>query len=94
MSNCTKCGFDHFDFQDCLEIFYYKDEEEYCGWHKIGACHHEDAAERASIKHNSDHAYVNDFVFKKIEIANHDKSIIKSFSVYAEPEIHYSVSEV
>jgi hypothetical protein len=94
MYKCDQCGFEHFSFENCLKTFYFRDEYTDYEWHKIGAYNYRDASERAAKKCNTDDIIVNDFVFDKLEIANHDKSVIKIFKVYAETDIYYSISEI
>jgi hypothetical protein len=94
MKKCDKCNFKHFDYEKCMKSFYFK--HPYWGedWELIGAYNHKDAAVKLAEKINQDEPTVNDFVFKNIPIANFDKTDIKYFNVYAEPEIYYNVKQV
>jgi len=89
MEKCFKCGFKHYDFEDCLTTFLFLYGDYYGGeWQTIGAYSFEDAAERAAIEINEDENNTG-VIIKKISIANYDSTVIKYFSVDARVELNY-----
>jgi hypothetical protein len=95
MKLCKICGEWKYDFREhkCPPVFYIT-HEEYLGDEKkkIYAWTFEEAAKKYGEKYNSngDYSLMND----SIDIVVSDGKTEKKFSVSAEPDIHYSVSEV
>ena len=94
MEKCFKCGFKHYNFEDCLTTFLFLHEDYYGDeWQTIGAYSFEDAAEKIAMNINEDE---NDtgVIIEKMSIANYDSSIIKYFSVEACAELNYYTTEL
>ena len=93
MEKCFKCGFKHYDFEDCLTTFWFLHEYYGDEWQKIGAYSFEGAAEKIAMRINEDE-YDTGTIIEKIPITNHDSSITKYFSVTAQVELNYYSKEI
>ncbi len=92
-NKCKKCGEYHWSHENCRPEYsvYY---EPYMGDEakKVRASSHENAALAFAQYYNdrSDYALMNETINVKVEF----EGIIKFFSIGAEPDIHYTYSEI
>jgi len=94
MKVCNKCGYKHFDFEECPETFWaIREDERGCSWDRIGARDYEQAAAKYMEREYERRGEFEE-VLKNVLVANADKTEIKKFNVYAEHIIDYSAEEV
>jgi hypothetical protein len=94
MSNFRKCEickeFDLMDRHKCQPVFYYK----FIDWDdefvEIRAFDFKEAAEKFGEKYNDE----GDLMNNEIEVIISDGKIEKKFCVSAEPDVHYSATEL
>ena len=92
-NQCPKCKEYHWTHENCNPIFlvYY---EEYMGHEpkEIRAVNHENAALKFAAYYNtrSDYKLMNETIEIKVE----KDGVVKFFSVGAEPDVHYTSSEI